>query len=228
MGSLTGGGHGYLTATYGMRADNLLEATIMTSNGTLMTINPCQNPDLFFATRGGGGSTFSVVISAIVRAFPSPQTTRHKLTVACLTSNASEEFWNIMGYIHSEMPALKAGGMQGYYGIVGPPMAPALTFLWDFFLYDKPNGTAETLIRPIANRLKNKSSLFLFNQNSVAYPTYLDAFIANSGNEAVGSSVGAYGSRLLSPRSISDPDKVAATLKKIGPNFDPGIPNVKI
>ena len=227
VGWLTGGGHGYLSTTYGMGADNLLEASIVTPNGTLLTANPCQNSDIFFATRGGGGSTFGVVISAVVRALPTPQTTRHSFILTAVSQNATTEFWNMIGFIHSEMPRLKAGGMQGYYALAGPPGTPMLFFQWNFWLYDKPNGTAEALMERIEDRLKNKSSLLQYFQGSTAFSTYLDAFVSDNANDVVGEGSLAYGSRLLSPRSLSDPDKVAAVLAKIGPSADANKPSVR-
>jgi FAD/FMN-containing dehydrogenase len=51
-GYLTGGGHGALSATYGMGADQVLEMEIVTPRGKILTINECQNQDLFWAMRG--------------------------------------------------------------------------------------------------------------------------------------------------------------------------------
>lgn len=51
-GYLTGGGHGALSSTYGMAADQVLEMEIVTPGGDILTINECQNTDLFWAMRG--------------------------------------------------------------------------------------------------------------------------------------------------------------------------------
>jgi hypothetical protein len=51
-GYLTGGGHGPLSATYGMGADQVLEMEIVTPGGEILTSNECQNQDLFWAMRG--------------------------------------------------------------------------------------------------------------------------------------------------------------------------------
>ncbi|KAJ5530564.1 hypothetical protein N7527_003957 [Penicillium freii] len=68
-GWATGGGHGVLTGVYGMGADNIIEATVVTPNGDLVTANECQNNDLFWAIRGGGGGTFGVILSPTVNAY---------------------------------------------------------------------------------------------------------------------------------------------------------------
>jgi FAD/FMN-containing dehydrogenase len=51
-GYLTGGGHSALASTYGMAADSVLEFEIVSPTGEFLTLNECQNQDLFWATRG--------------------------------------------------------------------------------------------------------------------------------------------------------------------------------
>jgi FAD/FMN-containing dehydrogenase len=51
-GYATGAGHGALGPTYGMGADNVLEFQIVSPGGDILTINECQNQDLFWAMRG--------------------------------------------------------------------------------------------------------------------------------------------------------------------------------
>lgn len=51
-GFATGAGHSGLGPTYGMAADNVLEMEIVSPGGHVLTINECQNQDLFWAMRG--------------------------------------------------------------------------------------------------------------------------------------------------------------------------------
>lgn len=50
--------------------DNALEFDVITADGVARTINQCNDPDLFYAMRGGGGSTYAVLLNYKFKVFP--------------------------------------------------------------------------------------------------------------------------------------------------------------
>jgi FAD binding domain/Berberine and berberine like len=60
-GFTLGSGSGWLERKMGLAADNLRAARVLTADGAVVTASQDENPDLFWAIRGGGGN-FGIVV----------------------------------------------------------------------------------------------------------------------------------------------------------------------
>jgi FAD/FMN-containing dehydrogenase len=68
-GFTLGGGYSPLIGAYGLGADNLLSAQVVTADGQLVTANAEEHADLLWGLRGGGGN-FGVVVALEYRLHP--------------------------------------------------------------------------------------------------------------------------------------------------------------
>ncbi len=72
-GLVSSGGFGSWSKNYGMAAANLLEAEVVTADGKIRTVNACNDPELFWALKGGGGGSFAVITRLTLRTHELPE-----------------------------------------------------------------------------------------------------------------------------------------------------------
>lgn len=81
-GWMQGGGIGPASRKYGLGADRLVSAQVVLASGRTVRASATENPDLFWALRGGGGGNFGVVTDYEVRPVQTPAVTLLNLTFA--------------------------------------------------------------------------------------------------------------------------------------------------
>jgi FAD binding domain len=107
------GGHAPLSAQYGLGADQILEAKVVTADGRLVVANSVSNPDLFWAIRGGGGGTFGVVVEGTIKAYPDVPLTAFTWFLNS-TSGTPKSMDEPMQYLFKILPSLDEQGISGY------------------------------------------------------------------------------------------------------------------
>jgi FAD/FMN-containing dehydrogenase len=72
VGYTLGGGHGWLARKYGLASNSVIAAEVVTADGQLVRADLENEPDLFWALRGGGGN-FGVVTTLEFELHPVPE-----------------------------------------------------------------------------------------------------------------------------------------------------------
>ncbi|GFN19172.1 FAD binding domain protein [Aspergillus tubingensis] len=212
VGWATGGGHGLATGTYGMGADNIVEATVVTPDGRVLKANACQNQDLFWALRGGGGGTFGVITSLTVKAYKMPSVTLAMINVGAKNSTSTKSWYQLVAQMHTQFPRLQDAGLHGYYTMSGSPKSITVTLLQ----YNKPNTTSILrLSEPLLEVLNaaNSSATHSFTTEWVPSWYTLVEHVPMSGS--TGSSHSATASRLIPRRALENVDLLADVLETV-------------
>ncbi|KZW00940.1 FAD-binding domain-containing protein [Exidia glandulosa HHB12029] len=109
-GYILGGGTGIFSHRNGLGVDNVLQFEVVTADGKLRTVNRCQNSDLFWALRGGGG-TFGVTTRAWLKSHPPLKATN--AVTGTLVSNSTETWDSVVRTFVDQLPALFEKGITG-------------------------------------------------------------------------------------------------------------------
>lgn len=106
-----GGGHSILNSAYGMGSDQILEWEVVTAQGEHLVATPKQNKDLYWALSGGGGGTYGVVLSMIVRLHDDGPVTGGSLifTLEDAGNNATT-YWTAVSLWFEQLPRLTEHG----------------------------------------------------------------------------------------------------------------------
>ncbi|CAA9963606.1 GlcD FAD/FMN-containing dehydrogenase [Pyrenophora teres f. maculata] len=219
-GFLTGGGHSPLGSLHGMAVDNVLQLSLVTPNGDIITASPCRNPDIFWAVRGGGGATFGVLVNATLRAYPVPTIALARFEFNSshdeATSNSNNAFYAAAASVIADMPALYSEGLAGYFSLMPISTSndglPQMNFAFLIYLLNGSLGQLQGALDPIMSRL-NATPEFTTSITTQYVPNYLgfqsSFFVADKvGNNRLTVS------RLWGEQAVANKSGVEQTLRK--------------
>ncbi|GAC94540.1 hypothetical protein PHSY_002112 [Pseudozyma hubeiensis SY62] len=128
-----GGGYSYKTNQYGLTGDTLVSADMVLPDGTITTASASQNPDLFWAIRGGGNK-FGIITNFKLKTVPQGQVYGGLRTY---TADQVEAVVNATLEFSENSKDPKASLLPTFNFLLGQPGVIALAF------YDDPNPPAD-------------------------------------------------------------------------------------
>lgn len=211
-GYIAGGGHTPMSGHYGMAADNVEALEVVTADGRFVTASNTSNPDLYWALRGGGGGTFGVVTSVIIRAHPKMPIVTSTFTYETSADVSKELFWEgTRKYFELFIPFTDAH-TYSYFWIWA--QNGGLSFqMTPFFA---PNHTIESfneLLKPWFDHLRSLG--IPFTPKTTLHDSFYPAYNENWGNDTVGGINAIPGNRLFPRGNWEDPLKFNRTFEAI-------------
>ncbi|KAK5057691.1 hypothetical protein LTR84_011692 [Exophiala bonariae] len=206
-GWMQGGGHGPASRQFGLGADQVLELDVVLSSGLTITANACQNSDIFFALRGGGGGTYGVVISTTVKAHPNSAIVVQHLLLGALTANTSG-LLDTIAIVTGAYPDLNDAGYAGYgqWSINSPtPLFATFTagYVHGIYMFGKTEQQARAAFDATRAKLAAYNSSVFISETYVSYADYWSFYSTESGVEPAVGTPATLGSRLFDRTSLT-------------------------
>ncbi|KAI1155668.1 FAD binding domain-containing protein [Nemania diffusa] len=218
-GYILGGGHSPLSSIYGMGSDQVLSMEVVTADGKFLTASETSNPDLFWALRGGGGSTFGVVTSMVIKAFPKIPVTTVTFTLSTGTDVLPDQFWQTLRAYFEGFIKYTDAGMYSYFGI----NALSGNYVWSMQPWFAPNLTRaqfEEITAPFwnATRVIGVDLKPVYKE----YDDFYEAWDKSFPLEPWGSNLQRSGSRLFPRENWENQTKLSDTFEAIRYVVDTG------
>jgi FAD/FMN-containing dehydrogenase len=169
-----GGGVGDYTTTYGLMVDNAVEFEVVTADGQVRIINECNDPDLFWAMRGGGGGTYAVLTKYRVQVYPYiPVHTYNFVAKFTGTNSSQQQALRKILTAHAknqiEWSSQLVAGSGDYYpngvelGLVLP--------------YNDDGSKLKAATASFAQLVRNITDVTVVENNYTSYATYTDYLV---------------------------------------------------
>ncbi|KAL4917613.1 hypothetical protein BDW62DRAFT_218097 [Aspergillus aurantiobrunneus] len=199
-GWTAGGGHSMLSNELGLGVDNVQQVKAVFPDGTYITVSRCQNQDIFYALRGGGGGTFGVVTEMSYSVHPKKPMQFARVSIAGVNENVVSEFFSVV------VANADRWASEGWGGYIIPAAAGGTstvslgTTMLDL---SEAQASMQPLI-DLANRRGDSGALGNATVITADYHNILQAIIAREEDLIFPSSAWAFSSRLIPRESFAD------------------------
>ncbi|ETS80656.1 hypothetical protein PFICI_08185 [Pestalotiopsis fici W106-1] len=223
-GYIQGGGHGPLSSTYGLAADQLLQVTVATVAGNILVCNSVQNQDLFWAVRGGGGGQYGVVTEYVILTYPTPANIAAS-SVSIMAANMSDysdatvnATWIALSQLMSSFPDIMDQGIAGsgaaFTGLSGNSILglsepiPGVLASFNFWALNMTTEAMDDLLSTveydILSAVGDSRLISLTFSNSSSSSNYTEFFLSMNSSPSSAGQVSLTASRLIGRGQLGD------------------------
>lgn len=221
-GYITGGGHSPLMQLFGMGADQVLALEVVTASGRFVTVTPSVNSDLYWAILGGGGGTFGIITSAIVKAHPKVPVTTSVFQFGVGPTVSEDAFWKAFAALWDLFPAWNAAKTYSYFFVSNITGTMQLS-MNPFFAPNKTVAQYERLVAPL---FANLTALKIpYTINTTFHTSFLPAYEATFGSadQRVGTAAALPGNRILPASNWNNASIRASTISALKQAISRGV-----
>ena len=188
-----------------MGADNVLSFEAITAKGEYVTANAVENPDLFWALKGGGPSTFAVVVSITVKTFPEVPVAGTIININSTHTNDTQVFNKGFTIFHNLANHYVDNGMFVYFELsmgtlhIAPFVGPRMD-----------EAKLNEVLKPLFDQLD--AAKIPHSRYTRAFPTFFEFYIDMFEDEMPNQN-SVVGGRMFTHKDIEENgDKVAEAL----------------
>ncbi|KAJ7489293.1 FAD-binding domain-containing protein [Mycena latifolia] len=196
-GYIQGGGHSALSPAYGLASDNALEFSVVVSSGELLRVNSVSHPDLFYALRGGGSGSWTVIVSATFKTFPTFNATSSIILLSASNNSAAAALVTVHAQHIFDMDPVN--GSQ-YFFLLRNAANSGSTMVLITYMPNTTTTQSMALLTPFLNASLALPDVLLISQN-YAYGDINDALF--QADDSAGSNL-VLGSRLIPAATYRD------------------------
>jgi hypothetical protein len=140
-----------------MAVDHVLEWEVVDGTGRLLQATPQKNQDLYWALSGGGGGTYGVVVSVVVKLHRDTAMTGVQLEFD-LDPKHPEAFYGAVSKYHELVPSITAAKGMGIASVSNSTFS-----LTPLTLPNTSSGDAKRLMAPLLRELDEKHVHYSLN-----------------------------------------------------------------
>jgi hypothetical protein len=155
-----------------MGADNVLSFEAVTAQGEYVTANSKENPDLYWALKGGGPSSFAVVTSITVKTFPEVPTAGTSLNINSTHTNDTALFAKGFKIFHNLANHYANNGMFVYFE-QGP--GPGRLHVQPFVGPNMDEAKIKSVLAPLIEQLD--AAGVPYDTVTKAFPTFFEFYM---------------------------------------------------